>query len=172
MVSSAFFVLAIAAVASVVSAEFGECRFDANECSCKMGEENQGVCWDQIKEDPLNCRARACNRGWTCACGGRTHVCKVGQILAEHNTGQAVTINEVTAAKSAPATQDVGQQFAVRQATSLVRPCSPSTKAAAAKTDLKLGTVRFAFSTPGTLANKYGFLFHDFPLLSSFVKLL
>lgn len=162
MASYAFFVLAFAAIASVVSAEVGECRFDTNECSCKMGEENQGVCWDQIPEDPLNCRPRACNRGWTCACGGRTHVCKIGQITAEHNTGQAVTMSEITAVNSASAVQNVQQQFAVRQATSLVRPCTPSARAAASTTDLKLGTIRFQYSTTGTLANKYVSFFKIF----------
>lgn len=151
--STLSFVVGIAVIASVVTAEFGECRFDTNECSCKMGEENQGVCWDQIKEDPSNCRARACNRGWTCACGGRTHLCKVGQITAEHNTGQVVSINEVTAATTAPPPIQANQ-FAVRQVTSLVRPCTRSARAAATNTDLILGTIRFQYSTPGTLANK------------------
>lgn len=155
MVSCAILVLTVATIASVVHAEVGECRFDSDECSCKMGEENQGVCWDQIPEDPLNCKPRACNRGWTCACGGRTHVCKVGQILAEHNTGAAVGIGAITGAQTTPVQDFNSQQaFAVRQQASLIRPCSPSSKAAATKTDLTLGTIGFAFSTPGTLANK------------------
>lgn len=148
---SSLIALTIAAVILGARAEVGPCRFDETACSCKMGEKNQGVCWDQIPNDPLNCRPRFCNRGWTCACGGRTHVCTVGNQVAERNTGAPVSISDVTG--SSVQTQ-AEQHVLVRQQSGIVRPCTPSAKVAATKTDLKLGTINFAFSSQGTLANK------------------
>jgi hypothetical protein len=68
-------VLLLLAVAGVARAEVGECRYDPDRCSCKIGQENQGVCWDQIAGSPGRCKRRFCSRGWTCSCGDRTHVC-------------------------------------------------------------------------------------------------
>lgn len=165
MVPLSIIVVTIAAIVAGARAELGPCRFDDSGCSCKMGEENQGVCWDQIPNDPLNCRPRSCKRGWTCACGGRTHVCALGQVFAEHNTGAPVSIADV--APKSSVVRDFSQQFAVRQQSTIVRPCTPAGRVTATKTDLKLGTIKFSFSSQGTLANKYvnfGVLFFSFLL--------
>lgn len=61
-----------------VAGDVGPCRFDPDRCSCKIGEANQGICWDKITGQPGRCTRRFCNAGWTCACGGRTHVCYLG----------------------------------------------------------------------------------------------
>lgn len=148
---SSIVALTLAAVIARARAEVGPCRFDETECSCKMGDENQGVCWDQIPNDPLNCRPRSCHRGWTCACGGRTHVCTVGTLVGERNTGAPVSIADVTGTSIQTLPE---QQVVVRQQSNIVRPCTPSANVAATKTDLKLGSINFAFSSQGTIANK------------------
>lgn len=80
MTGVASFGLSVAFVALFLSvkADFGPCRFDEDRCSCKIGEANQGTCWDKITGQPGRCTKRFCNAGWTCACGGRTHVCYTG----------------------------------------------------------------------------------------------
>lgn len=47
--------------------------------SCKLGEENQGICWDRISGDTAEgtCKSRYCRSGWSCSCSGRTHLCTV-----------------------------------------------------------------------------------------------
>lgn len=143
---SNFAVFALVALLSVATAEFGECHFDEKFCSCKMGKENQGVCWDQVQGDPLNCKPRSCKRGWTCACGERTHLCNVGMLSSEHNTGAPVTMTDMQAPK------ELAQ--VVRQEKSLVRPCSSQAARAATKTDIQLGSIKFAYSETGALANR------------------
>jgi hypothetical protein len=140
------FIVAIAALLALARAEVGPCRFDKSACSCKMGEENQGVCWDPIQNDPLNCKPRSCKRGWTCSCGDRTHLCDVGMLSSRHNTGAAVTMKEILAPKQI--------QQLVRQESLLVRPCTTMAVETATKTDIKLGTIKFQFSETGSLANK------------------
>lgn len=78
---------AVLLLSALVSAEVGECRFDSDRCSCKVGDANQGICWDPVSGSPGRCRRRFCNRGWTCACGGRTHVCY-------RSDRQALRVNE------------------------------------------------------------------------------
>lgn len=62
----------------LTNADFGPCRFDDDLCSCKIGDANQGTCWDKIVGQPGSCKKRFCLAGWTCACSGRTHVCTKG----------------------------------------------------------------------------------------------
>ncbi|PXF48197.1 hypothetical protein BWQ96_02149 [Gracilariopsis chorda] len=68
-------VLVILALSQTVFGDVGPCRYDEDRCSCKLGKANQGTCWDKIAESPGECSRRYCRAGWTCACGGRTHVC-------------------------------------------------------------------------------------------------
>lgn len=65
-------------IATVANAEFGACRFDVDKCSCKIGAANQGTCWDPVPGVTGQCKSRSCKAGWTCACGGRTHLCTKG----------------------------------------------------------------------------------------------
>lgn len=66
---------ALIILSAISNADFGPCRYDEDRCSCKLGEANQGICWDKIQNQPGLCTRRFCKAGWTCACGGRTHVC-------------------------------------------------------------------------------------------------
>lgn len=63
----------------VLGGEQGPCRYEGDECSCKLGQENQGICWDRTSGTPSAgiCESRYCRAGWTCSCAGRTHVCKL-----------------------------------------------------------------------------------------------
>lgn len=150
---TAFVFLFVALVANC-SAEFGPCRFDSNACSCKLGKENQGVCWDRIPGDPSNCRPRACKKGWTCACGGRTHLCKIGQMTSYHNTGAQVKMSDVTS--SSAGNHDLSNTM--RQVSTIKRPCSTKAAPTASNRELILGTVKFGVSPKGMLADKCTYL--------------
>lgn len=67
--------LALLLLSPPATADTGTCRYDEDRCSCKIGDENQGICWDADAFAEGFCNRRFCNPGWTCACGGRTHLC-------------------------------------------------------------------------------------------------
>jgi hypothetical protein len=137
------FASTLLAVLVLVSAEFGDCRYDANSCSCKMGSAFQGVCWDDVIGSPGICSPRACKAGWTCACSGRSHVCSVFNMTSQHNTGNRVTMADVKAA---------GLKVTLRQKTTLTRPCARAAAPTASRTSLILGTIQFGISPNGVLS--------------------
>jgi hypothetical protein len=161
------FAFCLLVLGSVARAELGECRYDAAACSCKMGEENQGVCWDPLRDDPLSCKPRACKRGWTCACGGRTHVCHVGQLSTKRNTGAAVTMAQILKSP-----QDFSPVVRQEKSSALHRPCSTQTAKTATKTDIKLGTIKFQLSSTGALANQCNYVawFHNGKIMGNYKK--
>lgn len=65
----------VAMITRRAAGEYGSCRYDDDSCSCKVGEANQGTCWDSNTTSAGMCTRRYCRAGWTCACGGRTHIC-------------------------------------------------------------------------------------------------
>lgn len=60
----------------VAAGDTSPCRYEEKYCSCKLGESNQGRCWDEIASKPGFCYQRYCLRGWICACSNRSHVCQ------------------------------------------------------------------------------------------------
>jgi hypothetical protein len=132
-----------AAALAIASGEFGDCRYDVDACSCKMGSASQGICWDEINGQTGRCSPRACKAGWTCACGGRTHVCSVAQMTSEHNTGEKTTYKEAMGDGSSV-------QMSKRKST-MTRPCAKSSAPTASKTSLTLGSIKFGTSPNGVL---------------------
>lgn len=112
-----------------VQADNGPCRFDEGECSCKYGKESQGVCWDKIAESPGMCKRRFCRSGWTCSCGGRTHLCSINK----------KTVNVLGSAK------DVDKKTAE---------CKSKTVALVSSKKLILGSIKFYLSPKGVAANE------------------
>lgn len=110
-----------------VLADFGLCRFDEDKCSCKIGDANQGSCWDKIVGQPGRCTKRFCNAGWTCACSGRTHVCNKG----------LKPVNIVSDDDASKSTAD----------------CQTASRAMVASQDISLGTFKIHLSRSGVLAN-------------------
>lgn len=149
------FISSSLALFNVCLAEYGPCRYESDACSCKLGNEDQGVCWDRIPDDPLNCRPRSCKKGWTCACGGRTHLCKIAQMTSYHNTGGAVKISEVLASKTQ---SSAASQFSLRQVSSISRPCTSKAAPTASDRELILGTAKIGISPKGLLADKCTYL--------------
>lgn len=116
-----------AVLAASVSGFVGDCTYDSDKCSCKYGNENEGTCWDAIAGAPGRCRSRSCKAGWTCACGGRTHLCnKVMQ------TAHVVVAADKGAAEA---------------------PCEMSSTPGIGGRDLSLGTVDMRISPKGAQAN-------------------
>jgi hypothetical protein len=113
---------------TAVDAEVGACRFDTDRCSCKVGDANKGVCWDGVNGAPGQCKRRFCSRGWTCACGGRTHVCY-------RTDRQAFTV--------APANKG-----------KVTAPCTASTVQVSSGREISLGTFRNHISPKGAAANE------------------
>lgn len=109
-------------------ADFGTCRFDEELCSCKIGEANQGLCWDKVVGQPGRCSKRFCRAGWTCACTGRTHVCKVGD----------KTVNALV--NEADKTQAIAD-------------CETKTRSMVDSVDISLGTIKIHISKAGIKAN-------------------
>lgn len=72
-------VLSLALLVGLSWGDFGPCTFGSGKCSCRMGSENQGKCWDHRTNTPGTCAGRFCLRGWTCSCSGRTHLCDLEQ---------------------------------------------------------------------------------------------
>lgn len=73
--STFLFVMVVMLLSPLAMAHAGTCRYEVDLCSCKVGDRNQGVCWDLDSFAEGFCNRRSCNSGWTCACGGRTHLC-------------------------------------------------------------------------------------------------
>lgn len=115
-------------LATLSSAEVGECRYESERCSCKVGEANQGVCWDPVSGSPGRCTRRFCSRGWTCACGGRTHVC----YRADR---QALKVAD---ADKAAAEAD----------------CSSTTVQVSSSREISLGNLKIGISPKGATANR------------------
>lgn len=114
----------------VVHADSGNCRYDSEQCSCRFGDDHQGVCWDAHPTVRGICTKRFCRAGWTCSCFGRTHVCsmRTTQIhrLVDPMLGQGTSIAEC------------------RMVTSDLHAGEPQ---------LQLGTVKIHISTRGMRAN-------------------
>lgn len=121
-------VLAFFAFFGLVASDFGSCRYDTDRCSCKIGEANQGTCWDSIIGQPGQCSKRFCRAGWTCACGGRTHVC-----FRQNKSANALK-NEADASK------DIAE-------------CVTKSIPMVSSQEITLGFLRFHFSRKGVLAN-------------------
>ena len=126
-VMSKFSFFVFVAILSLSTADFGTCRYDTDRCSCKMGAANQGLCWDTIL-GTTQCSQRPCRAGWTCACGGRTHVCSRGNRVAN------APVHLEDAKKS-------------------VAECTTKTVPAVSSRQFSLGTVALYLSRPGMLAN-------------------
>lgn len=126
-----FYILSVIAFLSLgtfVVADFGPCRFKDERCSCKVGSANQGTCWDQLAGVPGRCSKRFCKAGWTCACGGRTHVCYIGNKNVNVLKNDADTSQSTADCETAP----------VSMVTSL---------------EISLGTFKIHISRPGIEAN-------------------
>lgn len=120
-------VLAVTAIFSVSGGETGLCRYDIESCSCRIGEAGQGICWDAVDGKPGLCKRRSCVAGWTCACGGRTHVCF-------RNSQQAFSV--------ADADQDLDETS-----------CSRMAVQAASEPEIELGSFKPYISPKGAAAN-------------------
>lgn len=131
-------IVSILALVACTTAEFGECRFGTDGCSCKMGSANEGVCWDFIP-GTTDCEARTCKAGWTCTCRDRTHVCHLETHKSVVNKGQAVSLQAVAEAQTA------GER--------LKSQCDYQENTSSGNSYLKLGEIHFALSEKGVLAN-------------------
>lgn len=173
------FVFVIVTLATIAASQAGECRFDVDLCSCKMGEVNQGLCWDKIAfSNPMTCQPRACKRGWTCACEGRTHLCVVKTFQALSNTGNPLTLAQVlgvearmlkteSKAQGATNTRTLSEHGMAKKSRFFVessnsesntvdfqRTCEAKSVSVAFTPDIELGSVRIGISERGTKANQ------------------
>lgn len=110
-----------------VLGDSGSCRYDVDRCSCKIGEANQGVCWDRDPFFTGLCNRRFCRSGWTCSCHSRTHLCFRGY-----------------RGISSVAGEDVHKTQA---------PCVTKSIAVVSGQDIVLGSLRIHLSRAGVLAN-------------------
>lgn len=115
-----------------VVGETAPCRYEDTLCSCKLGEANQGTCWDALAGAPGTCKSRPCLKGWTCACAGRTHLCP--RIDANVNT----ISDAVFVARPAPAEAL----------------CNRTLQKKVALPTLKLGMMNLSISQAGIQADK------------------
>lgn len=120
--------LVLCLVVAHVAGDLGPCRFDPDRCSCKIGPENQGICWDKIVGQPGMCTRRFCKAGWTCACGGRTHVC----YLAPKNVNVVNNLPDVAQATAA---------------------CQTASSSLVNSREISLGTFKIHISKNGVLAD-------------------
>lgn len=120
--------LAACAWLTFVNGDAGNCRYDVDRCSCRIGDANRGICWDSDPFTIGQCTQRYCRPGWTCSCGGRTHVC-----YRHYRRIQALTD-----------AADVNKTRA---------PCKQTTALHVSALDIALGSVRIRVSRQGMLAN-------------------
>lgn len=132
-----FFCVAIAWVAHV-QGDNGECRFDADECSCAMRDSAGGVCWDFVPGS-TDCTARRCKAGWTCTCRERTHLCQLESRKSVANIGNAVSLQELTNS------EETGNK--------VTSTCEFQENLSAGKPYMLLGELHFAISPTGMLQN-------------------
>lgn len=127
-ISSTIIPLVVSVIVTVtVLGDSGSCRYDVDRCSCKIGEANQGVCWDRDPFFTGLCNRRFCRSGWTCSCQSRTHVCYRGYRSI-----------------SSVASEDVEKSQA---------PCVSKSVSVVSGQELELGSLRIYLSRPGVLAN-------------------
>lgn len=163
--------LAVISITSLAFASEGECKFEPGQCSCKVGEENKGICWDKVVNPdpaaPLKCIPRACKRGWTCSCDQRTHLCQVKNFDTLVNTGASVPVNSVIASQvrmltstgsSKPQVRKASRLFLSAQSDSstseLERSCIAKPVEAANLPYIELGDMTIGISRTGTQANQ------------------
>lgn len=135
-------------VSPLATAHTGTCRYDADRCSCKLGDENQGVCWDADEFWEGFCNRRPCDPGWTCACGGRTHLCyRKSEVIHVLSPGAVAFQMQV--------------------------PCTSKMFPLVSARDIMLGTVRIHVSETGIRADDCTQLawWHNGDLMGSFERL-
>lgn len=121
------FLIYIALVVSMAEADYGACRYDIDMCSCRLGNDNQGTCWDRLADNPGLCASRSCRPGWTCTCGNRTHLCH-----RQEHTAMRVSLED---SKKATA------------------PCTTTKIYAGSTRELALGSFKLFISETGLAAN-------------------
>jgi hypothetical protein len=126
----------VSAVAAIGAADEGACTYNSDRCSCVRGEENQGVCWDAVAGTPGLCRSRYCRAGWTCACGGRTHLCYLEERRAVKVAGK------YRGKSQAPCPPDRATGLPLQGAVTV-----------ASGPEILLGTFKFSVSPRGVSAN-------------------
>lgn len=125
----------ILVMAPSTMAEVGDCMYGDDQCSCKIGSGESGVCLDLISGSDNNdmCKARYCKSGWTCACQGRTDLCNMTEVQARIPGGTS---------GSAPIRQAVGEMI----------PCHKETRmSAGSRGKLILGSFLPKYSRKGLL---------------------
>lgn len=120
------FMMAYSMVVRRVEADSGSCRYDSDWCSCRIGDMNQGVCWDVHPTLENVCVKRYCHPGWTCSCASRTHLCNV----RTHATHKLIN----------PSTDSTLSQASCTSSISLPTASSPN---------ISLGSIQFHLSRPG-----------------------
>lgn len=115
-----------------VVGEIAPCKYEDAVCSCKLGEANQGTCWDKLSGVPGTCKSRPCLKGWTCACAGRTHLCP----------RKDANVNTVALAVS---------EAAIKPAEA---PCNTTVAKKVTAPTLKLGMMNLSISESGVQADK------------------
>lgn len=171
--NSLSWVISAFAIFTLASAENGRCRFEEGKCSCKVGESNQGICWDTIPgSDPLKCIPRPCKKGWTCSCANRTHLCALKATRVLENSGEPLNIEDtiqIGATKHKMITSNINivshflanSKIGKSSTRKLERSCKqkdPSTSrniiVGVAVPEIELGSVRIGISERGTAANQ------------------
>lgn len=129
-----------------VRSDAGSCRYDEEFCSCRIGDYDQGVCWDPHPTMPNLCVRRYCKPGWTCSCSGRTHLCSVGQ-RSTHVLVKSLGI--VSTATSLIHTSTYSSSSA-----DVTAPCITAKSAPQASVpQLALGSLRIHISRDGVASN-------------------
>lgn len=113
---------------AIVNGDAGACRYDTDRCSCRVGDANKGICWDADPFEEGMCTKRYCRPGWTCTCGGRTHVC-YRQYRMTRTVQKVEDYNKPTA------------------------PCQIATALQVSALDITLGSLKIHISRAGVLAN-------------------
>lgn len=137
----------VAMLFALVTLGLGEsdpCTYNQQYCSCRMGEQRQGVCWDKLEGS--NCRRRFCRPGWTCSCHKRTHLCRMSRRQAHMPSNP--------------------------RATTKYAQCKTRVVYGAAKPVLKLGAILISISRKGSLADSCNQIavFHNGHLIANFGK--
>lgn len=114
-------------MAASILGDSGSCRYDVDRCSCKIGEANQGVCWDRDPFFTGLCNRRFCRSGWTCSCHSRTHLC-----FRDYRSVSSVSSEDVDKTQA---------------------PCVTKSISVVSGQDIELGSLRIHLSRAGVLAN-------------------
>jgi hypothetical protein len=127
----------VAALVALASADYGDCTYNTKRCSCKYGSAIEGRCWDAVAGKPGQCASRYCAAGWTCVCGGRTHLC----YLEKRATIKISGADKKKANAPCPVDPATG-----KATTEIV--------AVASGPEIRLGTFKFDVSPKGVQANE------------------